>query len=102
MLAKHKHTRHAVKALDTASQVYGDVQTMNSRDLEDNEDLFLRDLDAFDDLEVREPAGNSMKAVGSVFYSIYNKYPLIADIWFIAMHINLERCLLNTKIPNML
>ena len=101
MLAKHKHTRHAVKALDTASQVYGDVQTMNSRDLEDNEDLFVRDFDAVDDLEAREPAGNYMKAVGSVFI-LYNKYPLNADIWLIAMHLNLERCSLNTNIPDML
>ena len=66
MLAKHKHSKHAVKAFDTASQVYGDVQTMNSRDLEDNEDLFVRDF-VFD-LEVREPAGNSVKAIRSVFY----------------------------------
>ena len=45
MLSKHKHTKHALKAFDTASQVYGDVQTMNSRGFEDDEDMFVRDVD---------------------------------------------------------
>jgi hypothetical protein len=66
-ISEHKNTRHGLKAFDTASQVYDGVQTMNSRDLEDNEDLFVRDLDAFDDLEAREPAGGSMKAVSDAW-----------------------------------
>ena len=40
-LLKHKHTRHAFKALDYGSQAYGAVQ---NRDLEDD-DIFVRDLD---------------------------------------------------------
>ena len=70
MLAEHKNTKHVMTAVDTASQVYGAYQMVKSRGLEDEEDLFVRDLNAVDDLEVREPAGNYMKAIGSVFYSL--------------------------------
>ena len=63
---KHKHTRHAFKALDYGSQAYGAVQ---NRGLEDDEDLFLRDLDANDDLEARDPLGAGLfKGAGSVFF----------------------------------
>ena len=51
-VAKHKHTRNALKAADVGQQVYSALQTRGS---EDNEDLFGRDVDAFDDLEAREP-----------------------------------------------
>jgi len=66
-LGKHKHTRHALKALNTASDVVGDVQTLNSRGLEDDEDLFVRDLDALDDLEAREPGGGAINAITGAF-----------------------------------
>ena len=51
-VVEHKHTQNALTAVDIASQVYNAVR---SRGLEDDEDLFGRDLDAFDDLEAREP-----------------------------------------------
>jgi len=38
---------------------------LQSRGLVDEEDFFVRDLDAFDDIEAREPLG--FKAAGSVF-----------------------------------
>ena len=41
-VAKHKHTRKALKAADVGQQIYGAFQ---NRGLEDNEDLFVRDLD---------------------------------------------------------
>ena len=47
---------------------------------EREQDLFLRDLEAFDVLEAREPAGGG--AARSVFYIyIHNKCPLNADLW---------------------
>ena len=49
--------------MDYGQQIAGAFQ---SRALDDNEDLFVRDLDAFDDLETREPLG--VKSVGSVFF----------------------------------
>jgi hypothetical protein len=52
--AKHKHAKTAFKAVDYGSQMsqtYSDMK--QSRGLEDDEDLFVRDLDAFDDLEAR-------------------------------------------------
>jgi len=66
-ISEHKNTKHALKAFDTASDVYDGVQTLNSRGLEDNEDLFERDLDAFDDLEAREPGEGSFKALGDAW-----------------------------------
>ena len=67
MLAEHKNTEHLKTAVNVGTQAY---QMVKSRGLEDEEDLFVRDLNAVDDLEVREPAGNYMKAIGSVFYSL--------------------------------
>jgi hypothetical protein len=51
---------------------------LTRRGFADEEDLFVRDLEAFDDLEAREPGLGSIK---SVFIYIYNKYPLNADLW---------------------
>jgi len=56
-IAKHKNTKHLMTAVDVGSQAYGAYQMVKSRGLEDDEDLFVRDLDAFDDLEAREPGG---------------------------------------------
>jgi hypothetical protein len=50
------------------------------RGFADEEDLFVRDLEAFDDLEAREPKFGIANAK-SVFIYIYNKYPLNADLW---------------------
>ena len=49
--------------MDYGQQIAGAFQ---SRGLDDNEDLFERDLDgAYDDLEAREPLG--FRSAGSVF-----------------------------------
>ena len=45
MLAEHKNTKHVMTAVDTASQVYGAYQMVKSRGFEDDEDMFVRDVD---------------------------------------------------------
>ena len=52
---------------------------LQSRGFEDDEDLFVRDIDTFDDLEAREPFDIGLAA--SVSLIIYNKYLLNADLW---------------------
>jgi hypothetical protein len=52
---------------------------IQSRRFEDEEDLFVRDIDAFDDLEAREPS--KFGSAGSVFFYIYSKTQLNADLW---------------------
>ena len=60
-----------MNAADLGAQIYN---TVHSRGLEDNEDLFVRNLEA------RDPS--ELSAVGSVFfYTSFNKYPLNADLW---------------------
>ena len=58
-----------MKAADYGSQAYGAYTAVKNRGLEDDEDLFVRDLDANDDLEAREPLGAGLfKGAGSVFF----------------------------------
>ena len=57
-----------MKGVEYGSQANDAYQALKSRDFEDDEDLFVRDLDAFDDLEAREPGG--VKAAKSVFFFI--------------------------------
>jgi len=64
----HKNTARAVKAAGYAqdgANAYGMVQSLRSRSLEDayGEDLFERDLDAFDDLEARSKFSAAADAV---------------------------------------
>ena len=54
-----------------------DHSNFQSHDFVDEEDLFVRDLDAFDDLEARELL-QIMEAESVFFLSIYNKCPLNA------------------------
>ena len=70
-VATSKNTKKAFKAAEVGAQIYN---TLTSRDLEDNDEYFVRDLDAFDDLEAREPGG--LKAAKSVFFhpSIINSH----------------------------
>jgi len=63
-LAKHKNTKKALKAAEYGQDIYNTVQ---SRGLEDDEDLFLRELDAFDDLEAREPIKFNTKSATAAF-----------------------------------
>jgi hypothetical protein len=48
-IAGHKNTKNAFRALDYSQQAYGAVQQfrqLRSRGFEDDEDIFVRDLDA--------------------------------------------------------
>ena len=42
-IAKHKHTKKAFKAVDYASEIYGNLR---QRGFEDGEDIFIHDLDS--------------------------------------------------------
>ena len=44
-IAEHKHTKNAFKAAKYGSEIYGNL---NQRGFEDDEDIFVRDLDAED------------------------------------------------------
>jgi hypothetical protein len=59
-LFHHKNTQRALKAADYGSQAYmygSQIKgALSSRAVEDKEDVFDRDLDAFDDLEARQPS----------------------------------------------
>ena len=52
-IAGHKNTKNAFKALDYGSRIYSNLH--QSRGFEDDDDVFVRDFDASDDLEAREP-----------------------------------------------
>jgi len=54
-VAEHKHTKNFLKGANYGQQIAGAASTYQSRALEDDEDLFGRDLEVSDGLEVREP-----------------------------------------------
>jgi len=66
-LYEHKNTKHLMTAVDVGTQAYGAYQMVKSRDLEDDEGIFVRDLDAFDDLEAREPGEGKISAISDAF-----------------------------------
>ena len=89
------------KAFDFGEKIFehkskkGD-RTFHSRGFEDEEDLFVRDIDAFDDLEEHEPF--NFGPVVSVFLTIYNKYPLNADLRSYSKEFEIEEKFLKDKI----
>ena len=54
----------------------------------EDEDEENCDINAFDDLEAREPIKSGSAA--SVFITIYNKYPLNADLYSYSKSLNSE------------
>ena len=76
LVVPHRHLRLGLAALACASFRQNNIQ---SRKFEDEEDLFERDIDAFDDLEAREPS--KFESTASVFFYIDNKIQLNADLW---------------------
>ena len=65
---KGKHIKGFADGVDIGQQVASNFQ---SRGFEDNEDLFGRDMDAFDDLEAREPL--NIGSAASVSLTIYQQ-----------------------------
>jgi hypothetical protein len=61
--SKSKHTGRFLDGLDYGQQAYDAV---NSRGLEDDEGLFVRDLDGVDDLEARGPPGLGIKSASRI------------------------------------
>ena len=56
-IAGHKHTKNAFKAIDYGTQAYGMFKQNRGFEGDDAGDVFVRDLEASDDLEAREPLG---------------------------------------------
>ena len=73
LVAPHRHFRFGL-----ACASFGQ-NNIHSRRFEDEEDLFVRDIDTFDDLEAREPS--KFGSAVSVFFYIDNKTQLNADLW---------------------
>ena len=73
LVAPHHHLRFG---LACASFGQNNIQ---SRRFEDEEDLFIRDIDAFYDFKARELS--KFRSAESVFFYIYSKTQLNADLW---------------------
>ena len=56
-IAGHKNTKNAFKAIDYGTQAYGMFKQNRGFEGDDASDVFVRDLEASDDLEAREPLG---------------------------------------------
>ena len=90
-IAKKVASSKTVKGLSTAATAFGAGQqiygffhphgqnNIKSREFEDEEDLFVRYINALDDLEAREPS--RFGSAGSVFFYFYSKTQLNADLW---------------------
>ena len=108
-----KVTRQVVKGLDTAAtalsagqQIYNffkppvSQNNIKSCGFEDNEDLFVREIDAFDNLKAREPSTGNYRSAASVFFYIYGSKMQISGhiAKHLKKHLKLQKKSLHPKL----